>query len=143
MSDTFDAATRSKIMGKVRPKNTGPELIVRRTLHHMGYRFRLHVPSLPGTPDIVLPRYRKIVLVHGCFWHSHAGCARATRPQSHRRFWKQKLDGNRRRDRATLRQLTAEGWDVLVVWQCETADQQELGQRLAGFLGPRSGATHV
>jgi len=103
----------------------------------MGYRFRLHVKDLPGTPDIVLPKRRKIIFVHGCFWHGHKGCARSQRPTSNIAFWRKKLDGNLARDRANLRKLRRDGCSVLVVWQCWTKKPEKLAARLQKFLKAR------
>jgi DNA mismatch endonuclease (patch repair protein) len=134
MPDVFDPQKRSAIMRAVRPANTSPELVVRKCLHAMGYRFRLHRLDLPGRPDIVLPRHRKIVLVHGCFWHQHAGCRRAARPQSNAEFWNAKLDKNVTRDAEKIRALETAGWSVLVVWQCEIRDKERLHEVLRGFM---------
>ncbi len=125
--------TRRRMLA-VRGRDTAPELRVRRVLHSMGYRFRLHRKDLPGTPDIVLPRHRKIVLVHGCFWHGHESCKRATRPVNNASTWAAKIEANRRRDQRNLDALDSLGWDVLVVWECEVRNAQELETRLCAFL---------
>ena len=107
------------MMSGVRSENTKPELILRRELHRMGLRYRLHVKDLPGKPDLVFPRYRTVVFVNGCFWHQHKGCKKATIPTTRRNWWKEKLEGNVIRDekvRHTLREL---GWKVFIVWECE------------------------
>lgn len=127
------SATRLR-MQAVRRYDTAPEMQVRRLLHAMGYRFRLHRKDLPGTPDIVLPRHRKIVLVHGCFWHGHEECKRATRPVNNASTWAAKIEGNRRRDQRNLDALRSLGWDVLVVWECEVKDTTRLEERLHRFL---------
>lgn len=134
MPDTLTKEQRRYCMSRVRGKDTSPEILVRRLLHRMGYRFRLHVGNLPGRPDIVLPRHRKIVFVHGCFWHGHRGCARAKRPSTNVEFWDQKIDGNIRRDRRTRTALQASGWKSLVVWQCQTKNLEKLCGRLDCFL---------
>ena len=121
-------------MARVGQKDTAPELVCRKLLHAMSYRFRLHVKTLPGKPDIVLPRHHKIVLVNGCFWHGHEGCKRATVPETHHDWWVAKIERNRERDAATLEQLSSLGWDVLVVWECETRDREALAARLAAFM---------
>ncbi|MGC8490359.1 MAG: very short patch repair endonuclease [Syntrophobacteraceae bacterium] len=121
-------------MSRITGSNTRPEIVVRKLLHGMGYRFRLHVKSLPGKPDIVLPRHKKIILVHGCFWHGHVGCNRSKPPSSNVEFWQKKLLGNRERDEKTLATLTALGWKVLVVWSCETRKLELLKQKMKGFL---------
>lgn len=120
-------------MSRVRGKNTSPELIVRRLLHKLGYRYRLHAKALPGKPDIVFSSRRKIVLVHGCFWHGH-DCRWGRTPRSNVAFWTEKANANRRRDMSTTDQLRVAGWDVLVVWQCETKDVDNLLSRLTVFL---------
>lgn len=120
VADIVDKATRSRMMSGIRSTNTQPELRVRRYLHQHGLRFRLHVRDLPGRPDIVLPKYRTVVQVHGCFWHQHPGCRFAARPKSHRTFWMKKLLSNRRRDGRVTAELQSEGWRVFVVWECQT-----------------------
>ncbi len=111
--------TRSRIMSAIRGHDTTPERLVRSALHRHGLRFRLHVRDLPGRPDIVLPRHRTVILVHGCFWHRHLGCAKSTLPARNRAWWVAKLRRNRARDRRNLRDLRAAGWRVVVVWECE------------------------
>lgn len=125
-------------MSRIRGKNTKPEILVRSVLHRMGFRFRLHVSTLPGSPDIVLPRLQSVVFVHGCFWHRHAGCAFAYEPKSRRAFWKQKFQGNVRRDRQAIRALTESGWRVFVVWECQIEDLSSLERRLRAFLRVRN-----
>lgn len=121
-------------MGRIGQKNTAPEIVCRRLLHAMGYRFRLHVRALPGTPDIVLKRHRKVVLVHGCFWHGHQGCKRATIPETRHDWWAAKIARNRERDAAAVAALQGQGWDVLVVWQCQTRDLEQLRSTLEAFM---------
>jgi DNA mismatch endonuclease (patch repair protein) len=106
-------------MSAVRGRDTTPERLVRSALHHHGLRFRLHVRGLPGRPDIVLPRHRTVILVHGCFWHRHIGCVKSTLPVTNRAWWISKLRRNRVRDRCNIRDLRAAGWRVIVVWECE------------------------
>jgi DNA mismatch endonuclease (patch repair protein) len=106
-------------MSRIQGKNTKPELLLRSLLHRAGYRFRLHVPNLPGKPDIVLPRYRTVIFVHGCFWHRHEGCANATMPKSRTEFWAEKFAKTIERDQQKQRQLEEIGWKVLTVWECE------------------------
>lgn len=115
-------------------KDTKPEIAVRKLLHGMGYRFRLHRKDLPGCPDIVLPRRRKIILVHGCFWHGHKGCPKARRPASNSDFWDLKIDGNIERDRKNTRTLRRAGWGVLILWTCELSKFEKLDRRLKRFL---------
>ena len=133
--DRFNAAKRSEIMSHVRGKDTDVEKKVRSLLHSLGYRFRVHVDRLPGKPDIVLPKYTSIVFVHGCFWHGHKRCKRASIPETNREFWTRKIAGNMQRDRRTIRELHKLGWKVLVVWQCQTRDLALLENRLAKFFG--------
>jgi len=121
-------------MSKIGGKDTKPELIVRSLLHRMGYRFRIHRANLPGNPDICLPRHRKVIFVHGCFWHSHTGCSRAKGPSTNQEFWKIKLDKNAERDRRNIAELTALGWGVLVIWQCEVKDLSKLKQKIEDFI---------
>lgn len=130
-----DAATRSVMRGN-RGKDTKPELFLRRALHAMGYRFRLHLSDLPGTPDIVFPSRRAAIQVHGCFWHQHEGCRHAVRPRTRSEYWLPKLDRNVQRDRENEARLRAMGWRLLLVWECELADQPDVLTRVAHFLGP-------
>ncbi len=119
MVDRFSPAIRSALMARIRGKDTKPEIAVRRFLHAMGYRFRLHRRDLPGTPDIVLPGRRQVILVHGCFWHGHEGCRYAVMPKTRPDFWRAKIEANRARDGLALAALVASGWDVWTVWECE------------------------
>lgn len=121
MADFLSPLQRSERMSRIRGKNTKPEVIVRRLLHAAGFRFRLHVSALTGRPDIVLPRYKSIVLVHGCFWHRHAGCAIATTPKSNVAFWRKKFEGNVKRDRGNRAKLRKLGWSVFVIWECQVS----------------------
>jgi DNA mismatch endonuclease (patch repair protein) len=134
MADTRTAAQRSHIMKSVRTRNTQPEVQVRRLLHRLGLRFRLHPRALPGRPDAVLPRHRTAVFVHGCFWHAH-GCPKGQPPRSRQDYWEPKLERNQQRDRAAIAALEASGWRTLVVWQCELKDIAALEERLQGFFG--------
>jgi len=120
-------------MQAVKSKDTKPEMVVRRLLHSMGYRYRLHRKSLPGKPDIVFPGRNKVVFVHGCFWHWH-GCSKGHLPRSRLEYWKPKLAKNVERDRTKEEQLVSLGWDVFVVWQCQTRDTDLLGSELRRFL---------
>ena len=131
--DTVSPDQRSRNMSKIRGKNTSLELKIRSLLHRLGYRFRLHRKDLPGTPDLVFPSRRSVILIHGCFWHGHS-CARAALPTSNREFWKTKIGRNKERDDRAYTALTADGWKILTVWQCETKDAQALRERLVGFL---------
>lgn len=125
---------RSANMAKVKGANTRPELAVRRLLHRLGYRFRLHRADLPGRPDIVLPKHKTVIFVHGCFWHRHPGCARATTPQTRVEFWNAKFDRTVERDRAQMRELEASGWRVVILWECETRKVKNLGDHLRCIL---------
>ncbi|MCZ8186205.1 MAG: very short patch repair endonuclease [Beijerinckiaceae bacterium] len=119
MNDIVDRETRSRMMAGIKGKNTGPELMLRRLLHQAGFRYRIHPKNLPGKPDIVLPRYRAAVFVHGCFWHRHPGCRYSTVPSSNTEFWNAKFAANVTRDAKKERALIAAGWRVAVVWECE------------------------
>jgi DNA mismatch endonuclease (patch repair protein) len=134
MADRITRSQRSHVMRSVGRKDTGPEILVRSMLHQAGFRFRKNVRALPGSPDVVLPKYGAVVFVHGCFWHQHAGCRRATRPASRRDYWDAKLARNVERDRQNARRLRDAGWKVLVVWECETADAAALIARLERSL---------
>ena len=131
--DTRTPEQRRRIMRAVKSRNTGPELSVRRLLHRMGYGYRLHRRDLPGTPDIVFTSRRKTIFVHGCFWHGH-DCAKGRLPKSRLDFWSPKVIRNRQRDRMAVERLQALGWQVLVVWQCETRGTEALIERLRQFL---------
>jgi DNA mismatch endonuclease (patch repair protein) len=135
MADKFTTEKRSQIMAQVKGQNTKPEKKVRSLLHLMGYRFRLHRKDLPGKPDIVLLKYKKVIFVHGCFWHGHPDCRRSARPTSNRDFWDKKIDGNIKRDMRTSESLAERGWCVLTVWECETRDLAKLQDRLKELLG--------
>lgn len=133
MADRCSPAERSAIMARVRAVNTGPEVVVRRLVHRLGYRFRLHRRDLPGTPDIVLPRYRAVVFVHGCFWHQH-DCRHGRRqPATNQAYWLPKLARNVKRDAAARNALEELGWRVLTIWECQIGDS-DLGVRIADFL---------
>ena len=118
MTDIVRPETRSRMMARIRGKDTQPEMAIRRALHAAGFRYRLHVPSLPGRPDLVLPKYSAVCLVHGCYWHRHADCRYATTPATRPEFWKEKFRSNVERDRRQQRQLREMGWRVAVVWEC-------------------------
>lgn len=129
------AALRSRTMRAVRSKDTAPEMRVRRLAHRLGYRYRLHRKDLPGKPDLAFPSRRKVIFVHGCWWHRH-DCPHGRRlPATRREYWLPKLSGNRRRDRENRRRLEASGWEVLTVWECEVTDDSALRERLRNFLG--------
>lgn len=134
--DTLSKAERSKRMALIRSKDTGPEMIVRRLLHGMGYRYCLHCKDIPGTPDIVFRRRKKAIFVHGCFWHCHSDpwCRLARRPKSRLEFWGPKLAGNRQHDIAVQEALTRLGWRVLIVWECLTGRTEELKENICAFI---------
>lgn len=128
--DSLTPERRSWNMSRIKGGNTKPERLVRSLLHRMGYRFRLHRKDLPGRPDIVLPKYRRVVLVHGCYWHRHPGCRLAYTPKSNLEFWQAKFNENVRRDERQNRQLSELGWRVVTVWECETREPAALAERL-------------
>jgi DNA mismatch endonuclease (patch repair protein) len=121
-------------MAAVHSTDTSPEMAVRRIVHALGYRYRLHIPTLPGRPDLVFPSRRKIVFVHGCFWHRHNKCRYATSPKSNRKFWESKFAANVARDRRVRRELKKMNWATLTVWQCELKKPEKLTERLNDFL---------
>jgi DNA mismatch endonuclease (patch repair protein) len=134
--DTLTRDERSRLMGRVRSRDTSPELAVRRLLHALGYRYRLHARALPGRPDIVFSARRKVIFIHGCFWHQHLGCAGARVPKSNVAFWTEKFHANRARDKRAVDSLRAADWDVCVLWECELGDAAALARALGEFLGP-------
>ena len=125
MADRISEQRRSWNMSRIRGKDTAPELHLRSLLHRAGYRFRLHHPTLPGRPDIVLPKYRAAVFVHGCYWHRHAGCPLAATPKTRTGFWQAKFDNTVRRDRRKARELAQLGWRVITVWECQLEKNPE------------------
>jgi DNA mismatch endonuclease Vsr len=137
LADYLTPEDRSVLMSKIRGKNTRPEMAVRRIVHSLGYRYRLHCRELPGTPDIVLRRLRKIIFVHGCFWHRHEHCTQAYTPKSRQTFWQKKFRGTRLRDRRHLAQLKSDGWDVLVIWECELDSIKSASRKIEAFLTRR------
>ena len=130
MSDTLSQTQRSYNMSRIRGKNTKPEILVRKGLHARGFRFRLHNKKLPGSPDIVLPKYGVAIMVNGCFWHGHKGCRYATKPKSNVEFWETKIARNRHRDEVTTAHLEALGWTVITIWECELRTSSQLDDRL-------------
>ncbi|SFR81565.1 very short patch repair endonuclease [Sphingomonas jatrophae] len=130
MADHLSPEARSANMGRVKGANTGPEVQVRKIAHRLGLRFRLHRRDLPGTPDLVLPRHKVAIFVHGCFWHRHKGCSRATTPKTRETFWLAKFEATVRRDAQHEVALIALGWRVLTIWECEIKDRQLIEQRL-------------
>ena len=134
MTDIYEPNKRSEIMSRIRGRGTKPELIVRRIAHRLGFRFRLHRKDLPGCPDIVFPRHRAVIMVHGCFWHRHPGCKHASSPKTRESFWKKKLEDNVARDSRNETALRELGWRVMVIWQCETKDREAVAARIESFL---------
>ncbi len=130
MSDTLSQTQRSYNMSRIRGKNTKPEILVRKGLHARGFRFRLHNKKLPGSPDIVLPKYGVAIMVNGCFWHGHKGCRYATKPKTNAEFWDTKIGRNRHRDEVTTAHLEALGWTVITVWECEFRKSTQLMDRM-------------
>lgn len=132
--DTISKRKRSEVMRSIRKTNTRPEVAVRRLLHALGYRFRLHGKEMPGRPDIIFRSRRKVIFINGCFWHQHRGCALAREPKSNRSYWVPKLEGNRRRDRKVRRMLTASEWSHLTIWECQTRRATNLERKLRDYL---------
>lgn len=131
MADTLTPAERSERMSRIRSSDTKPEIVLRKALHKLGFRFRLHGRRLPGKPDIVLPKHRTVIFVHGCFWHRHPGCKVATTPKTNTDFWIDKFDRNQSRDTRNSEALAAAGWRVLVVWECELGNAAKVDSRTA------------
>jgi DNA mismatch endonuclease (patch repair protein) len=132
--DKLSKKRRSEIMGRIRGKDTVPELKVRSLIHKLGYRFRLHSKTLPGRPDLVFPGRRKVIFVHGCFWHAHSGCPKGKPPKSNLDFWLNKLEANKQRDAKAVENLESEGWQVLTVWQCQLKSIEPLITEIVTFL---------
>jgi DNA mismatch endonuclease, patch repair protein len=134
--DVYDKTKRSAVMRSVKGRDTKPEMLVRRLIHRLGYRFRLHRKDLPGKPDIVLPRWNAVIFVHGCFWHQHPGCPRTPRPTTNVEFWNKKLDRNVRRDVENFATLQAMGWRIFVAWEC-LVSSEGFKDQLVRFLNDR------
>ena len=130
-------AQRSYTMSRIRSKDTSPELRVRSLMHRAGYRYSLHVKTMPGAPDIVMRRYRTVVFVNGCFWHQHQGCRIASKPKTNTDYWQRKFKRTADRDRRTKAELQQDGWTVLVIWECQTRNEESLQDLLAEVLPPR------
>ena len=135
MADTLTPAQRSEMMARIQGRDTKPELQVRSILHRMGYRFTLDNRGMPGSPDIVLPRYDVAIFVHGCFWHRHAGCKYATTPKTRRSFWNAKFQANTARDRRVTAALRRDGWRVWTIWECQLRTPEKVQARLDRMLG--------
>ncbi len=132
--DTLTPAARSALMAKIRSKDTKAEIAVRSCLHRLGYRFRLHDRRLPGSPDIVLPRLRTVIFVHGCFWHRHNNCKFAYTPKTRPEFWTEKFEKNKARDKLVRDSLRKLGWRVEIIWECETESQERLVRKLERIM---------
>ena len=133
---------RSRLMARIRSKDTGPEMSVRRALHKLGYRYRLHRSDLPGRPDLAFPSLGKVVFVNGCFWHMHQGCPRVRIPRNNRDYWKSKLERNRIRDTESIEALQRLGWEVLTVWECELRNMNVTVSRIVSFLNGAASVDH-
>ena len=140
--DVVSPSKRSTMMSNIRSKDTKPEIFVRQLLHRLGYRFRLHRKDLPGRPDIVLPKYRAVILIHGCFWHGHE-CKIASKPKSNTGYWLPKIEKNRMRDKLNVAALDELGWRVLILRECEIRKQLGLNERIENFLDMRSCGTKI
>ncbi|ACL06392.1 DNA mismatch endonuclease Vsr [Desulfatibacillum aliphaticivorans] len=134
MTDNLTKKQRKHTMKQVRSKNTKPEWIVRRTVFRLGFRYRLHRKDLPGKPDLVFPGRKKIIFVHGCFWHQHQGCPASNRPASNTEYWNRKLDRNMERDQKNIEALENDGWRVLVIWECQIKDGEQLKTIIRDFF---------
>ncbi len=137
MIDKISQSRRSENMRRIRDRDTSPEMTVRRLTHSMGYRYRLRRKDLPGRPDLVFSGRRKVIFVHGCFWHQHPDprCQDSRLPKSNTAYWTPKLRRNRERDQEHVQQLQAEGWRVLVIWECELKDTDQVVEKIRSFLG--------
>jgi len=134
--DFLSSADRSRLMSRIKSKDTKPELTVRRLVYGLGFRYRLHIKSLPGRPDLTFASRRKVIFVHGCFWHQHSGCSIGRLPKTRQDYWLPKLERNTMRDRLNKIKLAEEGWDVLIVWECETRCLETLTAQIEQFLRP-------
>jgi DNA mismatch endonuclease, patch repair protein len=141
MTDVHSREQRSFNMSRIRYRDTRPEMIVRSLVHRLGYRYRLHKRDLPGKPDLVLVRHKKIIDVYGCFFHMHKCKYGTVTPATNAEFWEQKRTSNRKRDQRNQMILKRDGWRVMIVWECETRDRKRLEKKLVGFLGESSSMT--
>ena len=144
MTDTLTQQERSERMSRIRGKDSASEMRLRRLIHGMGFRYRLHVKTLPGTPDLVFPARKAVIFMHGCFWHRHQGCRLARMPKSRIAFWREKLEANRRRDEENMSLLNELGWRVLVIWECQMKekDLSEVSNVVRRFLADGTGGEH-
>lgn len=139
MADRLTKERRSWNMSRIRGKHTSPEITVRKILRRLGYRLRLHVGNLPGKPDIVIPKYRAAIFVHGCFWHQHKGCKNCVQPKTNKEFWVKKFTGNVSRDRRNRRRLSRQGWKSIVIWECQIESgtfEEKLTRRVSRLVSP-------
>lgn len=143
VADTLSPNERSKRMSLIRGKDSSPELKLRRLVHGMGFRYRLHVKDLPGKPDLAFPSRRAVIFMHGCFWHRHPGCKLARLPKSKLDFWRPKLEGNRERDLRNQEMLKKLGWHVLVIWECEMENIEKVSNKVREFLQGREGKHEI
>lgn len=134
MADILSPEARSEQMRRIRAQDTAPEMRVRRLVHRLGYRYRLHRRDLPGRPDLAFPSRKKVIFVHGCFWHRHPGCSRTRTPKSRVSYWEEKFRSNVARDVRKQAELRTLGWDFLIVWECETHNLEEVARRVVDFL---------
>jgi len=134
MVDHLTKEKRSWNMSRIRSKDTKPEMIVRSLLHRMGFRFRLHRKDLPGKPDIVLPKYKIVIFVHGCFWHGHKACKRGNTPKTNRKYWFPKINKNKERDKKHRRKLKKQGWNTVVIWECQCNNRKVLDRIVEKYL---------
>lgn len=137
MTDIFSKNKRSKIMSKISSKNTKPEIILRKALFEKGYRYRINYKKLPGSPDIVLPKYKTVIFVHGCFWHAHPNCKDAHLPKTNIEFWRNKINSNIERDKRTTQQLMSLGWNIIIVWECEIK-KKNMASLISGIISSLS-----
>jgi DNA mismatch endonuclease (patch repair protein) len=134
VTDIYSKQKRSRIMASISGKETKPEILVRKYLFKQGYRYRKNVTSLPGKPDIVLPRFRTVVLIHGCFWHGHNNCKKATKPSSNIDFWNEKIGKNKQRDKRVAQELKNLGWTVITIWDCQLKNKNLFDNRMRRFV---------
>lgn len=139
MTDILTKEKRSWNMSRIRSEDTKPEIAVRQVLHGMGYRFRLHNQNLPGKPDIILPKHKTVIFVHGCFWHRHLGCKYAYNPKSRVEFWRKKFEANVKRDKAVTKELSQLGWKQIVLWECRIKNKDQITKKLKSLIGETHG----
>ncbi|MCH5213696.1 MAG: DNA mismatch endonuclease Vsr [Muribaculaceae bacterium] len=133
MADTMTPEQRHRCMAAIRGKDTKPEMLVRRYLHSLGYRYGLHNKKLPGSPDLVLRKYKTVIFIHGCFWHGHEGCKFYRLPKTNEEFWEEKITRNRRRDQETATKLAAKGWNVVTIWECDLKNKEKRERTLSNL----------